>query len=112
MPQNTGQSRGLHGSHANVTFQLYAAAGSAAGPRETVTANEASASIQPMRLPHTRDTDPGTQRQTRQTTRTTNRTTATSLNPDAAAGVESHSQPSSVTILSQQNVANRTTVIV
>ena len=85
------------------------AAGSAAGPRETVTASEASTSIQPMRLPHTRDTDPGSQRQTRQTTRTTNRTTATPLNPDAAA-VES--QPSSVTILSQQNVANRTTVIV
>ena len=84
------------------------AAATAAGPRETVTANDASTSIQPMRLPHTRDTDPGSQRQTRQTTRTTNRTTATPLNPDAAV----ESQPSSVTILSHQNVANRTTVIV
>ena len=85
------------------------AAVTAAGPRETVTGNDVSNSIQPMRLPDTRDTDPGTQRQ--RTTRTTNRNTATPLNPDAAA-VESHSLPSSVTILSQQNVANRTTIIV
>ena len=89
-------------------------AGSAAGPRETVIANEASTSIQPMRLPHTRDTDPGTQSQTRQTTRVTSRTTRTTtpLHPGAAT-MERQSQPSSVTILSQQqNVANRTTITV